>query len=99
MEPHIDKVGRQLDRRLKSSQFKETKGRIVALERAIDCRCVPCRIPQFEGKAMSLGKRVEKRIKALDVAVPMRRQLKENRAELPPQSIGNRHKPCQRAFR
>src|SRR5574339_107802 len=99
MEPHIDKVGRQFDRCLKPRQFKETKGRIVTLKRPVDFRCMPCWIPQFEADAMSRGKRPKKPIEALDIAVPMRRQLKENRTELPPQPIDNRHKPCQRDFR
>src|SRR6478609_6150436 len=99
MEPHIDKVGRQLDRCLKPSQFKETKGRIVTPKRPIDFQCMPCWIPQFEAETMSRGKRLEKPVEALDITVPMRGQLKENRTELLTQPVGNRHKPRQRAFR
>jgi hypothetical protein len=99
MEPHIDKVGRQLDRCLKPSQFKEAKSRIVTPKHPIDFRCMPCGIPQFEAEAMSRGKRPKKPLKARDIAAPMRGQLKENRTELLAQPVDNRHKPRQSAFR
>src|ERR1043165_1564440 len=99
MQADVRPARRDLERRVIAGQLVDAERRVVLPQELVDLIGHPRLIAQLERIAMAARQRLQELLEPLDVDVPSRRELPEDRAELLAEALGAREKVPEAARR
>src|SRR5579872_2979435 len=98
MQPHVCEVCRHLERRLKPREVEDAVRRLMLAKKIKNFSCVPGLVAKLKCVAMAAWQRRQEGRKTLQVHLPFRRELKQDRAKLALERVHRRLQTFQCRF-